>query len=254
MTAALRSSVGKKFVMGITGLFLCGFLVIHLAGNLLLYIGDGTVYNEYAHKLHSNPILLFVAEVILFAGFLIHIYLAIVTNRENRAARGVRYAVKKTKREDRTVNLFGWTPDTTMFASGAVILGFLVVHLSDFKFGDIVHGERIAGLEPADKARILMSDAIRAGIYLVGSIFVGIHVSHGFWSAFQSLGVNHPKYNDWIRKVGIAFAIIVAVGFGSFFVWGISGGEVDPAVEEAPVGSSSVLETAPPRPDQYTQK
>lgn len=254
VTDALRSSVGKKFVMGITGLFLCVFLVIHLAGNLLLYIGDGEVYNDYAHKLHSNPILLIALELVLFGGFLLHIYLAVVTNRENTAARGSPYAVYKTKRTDRTINVLGWTPDTAMFATGAVILGFLILHLSDFKFGDQVHGETFAQLEPFEKARELMADPLRAMVYLIGSAFVGIHVAHGFSSAFQSLGFNHPKYNELIRKAGIAFAILVAIGFGSFTVWGLSVGGGDEVGDDAPASSSSASGVSPADPDQYTQK
>ena len=251
LTAALRSSVGKKFVMGITGLFLCFFLVIHLAGNLLLYVGDGQVYNDYAHKLHANEAFLVVAEVFLFAAFIAHVYLAFATNRENAGARGVAYEVQQSKRDDRTVNIFGWTPDTTMFVTGAVVLVFLIVHLTDFKFGDIVHGDALAGLEPYEKARLLMGDLLREAIYLVGSLFLGVHVAHGFASAFQSLGLNHPKYNGCIRKSAVGFAILVAVGFGSFSFWG-AGGLSDVSSDDA--RSASFGSEAPaPRPDEYDQ-
>src|SRR5690606_9736103 len=124
LTAALNSSVGKKFVMGGTGLFLCVFLVIHLAGNLLLYVGAES-YNHYAHTLHSNPALIAVAEVILYAAFIVHIALAVKSHFANRAARGHEYALKQTKRSDRAVNVAGMTPDTTMFVTGAVVFGFL---------------------------------------------------------------------------------------------------------------------------------
>lgn len=220
LTAALRSSVGKKCVMGVTGLFLCGFLVIHLAGNLLLYRG-AELYDDYAHALHANPALLAVAEVFLYAAFLVHIYLAITTNRENRAARGNPYALKQTKRSDRAVNVLGWTPDTTMFVTGAVVLGFLLIHLNDFSW-TLFGGEAIAGKAPFEKAAYLMRHPVRAAIYAVGSLVLGVHVAHGLQSAFQSLGMNHPRYTLLLRRTSIVFAFIVALGFGSFSLWGLS--------------------------------
>lgn len=94
---ALSSSVGQKFVMGLTGLLLCTFLIVHLGGNLLMYSGDGSSYTEYAKKLHEQP-LLWVAEVGLFSLFGLHIFLAFTTIRRNRAARNQSYAVKKSKK------------------------------------------------------------------------------------------------------------------------------------------------------------
>jgi succinate dehydrogenase / fumarate reductase cytochrome b subunit len=212
LTAALRSSVGKKFVMGVTGLFLCFFLVVHLVGNLLLYAG-ADAYNRYAHALHDNVVFLFTAQVLLYAAFIAHIYLAFVTSAENREARGEQYAVKRTKRADRIINPLGWSPDTTMFVTGAVVLGFLIVHLADFKFGDVFHAELVAGREPFDRALLIMAGGTRMLIYVVGSLFLGVHVCHGFASAFQSLGVNHPKYNRCIAWASLVFALVVAAGF-----------------------------------------
>lgn len=241
LTAALKSSVGKKCVMGGTGLFLCLFLVIHLAGNLLLYVGAES-YNEYAHALHANPALIAVAEVILYAGFIAHIYLAITTNRANHEARGHEYAVKQTKRRDRTVNVFGWTPDTTMFVTGAVVLAFLLVHLNDFSWELI--GADSGEMEPYDKAAHLMGNAVRGGVYLVGCLFLGVHVAHGFQSAFQSLGLNHPQYTPLVKRVSIVFAFVVAIGFSSFVLWGLGQGA------EGRSHSDEASETAPAAPHE----
>ena len=216
LTAALKSSVGKKCVMGATGLFLCFFLVVHLAGNLLLYVGAES-YNRYAHALHANPTLIAVAEIFLYAAFIVHIYLAIVTNKENHDARGQGYELKQTKRTDRQVNVFGWTPDTTMFVTGAVVLAFLLVHLNDFSWNLIGASEEG---EPYDKAARLMGSMLRGVVYLVGCLFLGVHVAHGLQSAFQSLGVNHPQFIRLIRRTSIVFGFIVTVGFGSFVLWG----------------------------------
>jgi len=234
LIAALRSSVGKKFVMGITGLFLCSFLVIHLAGNMLLWTGPDA-YNDYAHKLHSSPAFLIPAEILLVLGFIVHIYLAVVTNAENRRARGeVTYSLKQSKRGDRWLNMFGWSPDTTMFVTGAIIFAYLILHVTDFKFGEFFHADAVAGKTPYGVAQALLADPVRAAAYLAASLFVGVHVSHGLSSAFQSLGFNHPRYNCWIRCLSITFAVVVAAGFASFAAWGLSQTGNDTADEPAP--------------------
>jgi succinate dehydrogenase / fumarate reductase cytochrome b subunit len=214
LAAALKSSVGRKFIMGLTGLFLCFFLVVHLAGNLLLYVGEET-YNEYAHKLHSNPEFLLVAEILLFSALVGHIALAISLTGSNTGARSVRYAVKKTKVEGRVLNMFGWiSPDNTMMVSGLIVLLFLIVHLGDFKF-ESWWGEALEGKEPYQVAQVILADVSRMVIYLVGSVVLGVHVSHGLASAFQSLGLNHPKYTPTIKVASRIFGIVVALGFGT---------------------------------------
>ena len=217
LTAALRSSVGKKFVMGITGLFLCSFLVIHLAGNVLLYVG-AQEYNDYAHKLHSMPEFLVFAEIFLFAAFAAHIYLAFVTNAENRAARQHDYTEKQSKREDRALR-FGLSPDTTMFATGAVVFGFLIKHLYDFKFEQLGN-TALVGLEPYDYAHAIFSDTMTKVVYAVGSLFLGVHVSHGFASAFQSLGLRCSRCECCIEWTSVVFGAVVALGFASFISLG----------------------------------
>jgi succinate dehydrogenase / fumarate reductase cytochrome b subunit len=265
VTDALKSSVGKKCVMGLTGLFLCFFLVVHLAGNLLLYAG-AEKYDKYAHTLHNNPTLLLVAEVFLYGAFIVHIYLAIATNRENQEARGNPYAVKQSKRDDRIVNIFGWSPDTTMFVTGAVIFGFLLIHLNDFSW-TLLGGEALLGKEPYEKALYLMRDPLRAAIYLVGSLFLGVHVAHGLQSAFQSLGLNHPRCRVLLRRVSIIFAFIVTIGFASFSLWGLSHpdpksvepmneqGEISDPEEDAEAERElNINDTAPDEPPRIEQR
>ena len=228
LTKALTSSVGKKFVMGITGLLLCGFLVTHLAGNLLLLVNDGGAsYNAYAHALHDNPKLIIVVEVMLALLFFTHIYLAIATTLENRSARGpVGYEEVNSKIEKRTLDA-KISPSNWMFVSGAVILGFVLLHLFDFTLEfrtDIdyektteVHGEEIK--DAYSKAESILQTPVSIVVYAVGCLFLGLHLRHGFSSAFQSLGFNHPKWNPIIHYVGIAFAISIAAGFGFFIFW-----------------------------------
>lgn len=217
---ALSSSVGRKFVMAITGLLLCGFLVVHLAGNLLLFVGPDA-YNAYAHKLHDNEGLLMIAEVGLFALFFIHLYLAFRLTIDNRLARGKDYLDRVNKREDELSRL---RPDTWMLLSGLIVLGFICLHLIDFKLearpdASLYTTSDGKPVEPYDKAVNLLQTPLTALGYLVGCIFLFAHLSHGFSSAFQTLGANHPKYNTLIKRSGLAFAVLMGLGFASFIVW-----------------------------------
>lgn len=222
LKAFLISSVGRKYVMGLTGLFLCLFLVVHLAGNLLLYVGEEQ-YDHYAHMLHSNPEFLVVAEVLLYAAFALHIYFAVVLQYANNASRQKRYAFTQSKREDRLLQGSVPTPDKMMFLTGLLALMFILVHLSDFKF-EVGWREALGELGPFGKAQLIISNMSRGLIYLAGSVVLGIHVSHGFQSAFQSLGWNHPKYTPTIRCLSWLFGLVVALGFGSFPVMAWLGG------------------------------
>ncbi len=214
LKAFLTSSVGRKFLMGITGLFLCFFLVVHLSGNLLLYVG-AEAYNDYAHKLHSNEELLMIAETLLFGAFAVHIYLAFVLTIENKKARSKSYALKETKIEGRSIRA-ALSPDNTMFITGFIALLFLIVHIYDFKLDGWNLGEE----NPAGKAMFVVSHFSRLVIYLLGCVALGYHVSHGLGSGFQSIGFNHPKYTPFIQIVSKLFGIVVAIGFGSFPIMG----------------------------------
>ena len=215
---ALSTSVGQKLVMGATGLLLCGFLTVHLAGNLLLFQG-AEHYNKYAHKLHENE-LLPVAEAGLLVLFVLHIILAFSTTRMNTAARPVGYREKQTKLVG---SPFKVEPHNYMFLTGMIVLGFLLLHLSDMRLAEwkmrLPYDE---SMSPADHALMVLKDPISATVYILGSLVLGFHLLHGFQSAFRSLGLNHPKYTPFITKLGVLFAIVIGVGFASlpfvFFV------------------------------------
>lgn len=219
---ALASSVGRKFVMGLTGLFLCLFLVIHLAGNLLLYVG-ADAYNHYAHALHEQKAFLIFSEVLLYTAFISHLLIAFKLTGTNLVARRNNYAKKLSKRTGRTIAGI-LAPETWMFWTGSVVLLFALVHISDFKF-ELGFGEGLASASPYDKASVILSHSWRAGLYVAGSIMLGLHVAHGFQSAFQSLGLSHPRCNCCIRWCSAAFGWIVAIGFASFpVIWYVFGG------------------------------
>ena len=211
---ALASSVGRKFVMGLTGLFLCFFLVIHLAGNLLMYVGAET-YNTYAHTLHNQQAFLIFSQVLLYVAFLLHLVIAFKLTATNLAARRNNYQMKQSKQTGRALQ--SWiAPEVWMFWTGVVVLAFLMVHLCDFKFG-LSFSEQVEGKEPYDRVTfILQNSAWRQGMYVAGAVLLGVHVSHGFASCFQSLGISHPNVNCCLKWCSIVFAWIVAIGFASF--------------------------------------
>lgn len=205
----LGSSIIKKQIMAITGLGLCGFLVGHLAGNCLLYVGP-EAFNTYAHKLITNP-LIYVAEAGLAAMFLVHIGLAIRLTMENKSARPVPYAMKVSSGKGETF------ASNTMPYTGMIILVFLILHLVQFKYGPY-YTATYAGTQMRDLYRLMIeyfSNPINVGWYIFAMIALGIHVSHGFWSAFQSFGINHKKYNCKIRCISKLYAIVITVGFSA---------------------------------------
>ena len=200
ITGTLGSSIGKKLMMAITGLSFIGFLAAHLAGNLTIY-GGKEAFNSYAEHLHSLGPLLTVAELVLLTFFLVHVATGVILYLQNLKARPVRYAVNKTA-GGRT---FG---SATMPYTGALLLAFIIFHLLNFHFVD-----------KSDTTIFnIVSDAFSntgyVAIYILAMVVAAVHVSHGFWSAFQTVGVNHPKYMPLIRTVGIAFAVVVGIGFG----------------------------------------
>jgi succinate dehydrogenase / fumarate reductase cytochrome b subunit len=196
----LGSSIGKKLLMAVTGLCFCGFLAAHLAGNLTIYRG-GDAFNAYAEKLHSFGALLAIAEAGLVFFALVHIGMGLLLFLENRKARPVAYAVK----ESAGGQTFG---ATTMPYTGILMLAFVIMHLINFTFVDKTDSSIFAIVNAK------FSNPLYVLIYIVAMIVVAFHVSHGFWSAFQTLGANHPEYLPVIKTAGLVFSIIIGIGFG----------------------------------------
>lgn len=202
--------------MGITGLMLCGFLVAHLAGNLFLFVGP-EAFNEYAHALHKQVELLALAELGLLVLFLMHVYLAFALSAGNLNARTGHYSMKQTKLPNRVIGASSW-----MFASGAVVLAFIILHLIDMRLGLRGDLKYLAETDPEAPYRntiTVLSNPISRLVYFVGVVVLGVHLSHGFPSAFQSLGLNHPKYMPLIKWIGRIFAVVIAVGFAAIVVF-----------------------------------
>lgn len=197
--------------MATTGLFLVIFLVAHLAGNVSLLFNDGGVaFNTYAHFMKHNT-LIQASEVILFLGFIFHIVQGIQTVMANKAARPTAYAMSsQSKVENKNSKYMG--------PFGIVILAFLILHLFDFfRFKYFAEAPMMPGTDIPDLYNIVVStyqgSIIHVIIYPIAMLVIGFHLNHGFQSAFQSLGLNHPKYTPTIKCIGTAYSIIVPLAF-----------------------------------------
>ena len=207
------SSILKKQIMAVTGLLLCGFLVTHLAGNCLIYVGP-EAFNSYAHTLITNPFI-YLMEAGLVLLFLLHIGMAIKLTIENKRARPSSYYMKMSVEGGATF------ASSTMPITGLIILIFLIFHILHFKYGP-VYTVQYDGVEMRDLYRLLLEyfqGPLAIGWYLFSMAALGLHLSHGFWSAFQSLGFNHPKYNDILKIKAKAFALIVSIGFAALPIY-----------------------------------
>lgn len=210
-TNFFSSTIGRKLVMALTGLFLILFLVVHLIGNLqLLKSDDGQSFNMYAQFMTSNP-LIKVISYVNYAFILIHVIWSIMLTRRNRGARGAQgYAVTK--------NSSHWT-SRNMGILGTFIFIFLVIHLRSFWYEMHWGGIPTATYEGAEyKNLYAVVDTAYANIwfvvlYVVSMALLAFHLFHGFGSAFQTLGLNHIKYNPVIKFIGVAFAVVVPALF-----------------------------------------
>ena len=209
-TNLFSSSLGRKLLMALTGLFLISFLAVHLAGNLQLLKDDGgQAFNIYSEFMGHNPVIQTISKV-NFSLIAIHIIWAIIITRKNRAARGSSYAINNKSSH--------WT-SRNMGILGTIVLIFLVVHLRHF-YAELHWGSvpKVVydGQEVADAYTLVsywFAKEWYAGLYVVCMVGLAFHLWHGFSSAFQTLGLNHVKYNPVINFVGRAFAIIVPALF-----------------------------------------
>ncbi len=208
------SSVGTKLLIGITGLLLFLYLIVHLAGNALIFAGP-EIFNEYAHTLISNPLVIPV-EIGLLTVFLIHIYKAIRMFIANRAARPVPY--------ERRVNA-GHTSrkglaSSTMIASGLIVLLFVMIHVKQFKFGSYYQTISDDPIRDLYRTEIeVFQQPLWVAFYVISTVLVGLHLSHGIASGFQSVGFDHPLYTRRLTTWSIIAAAIIAGGLGLIPVW-----------------------------------
>ena len=204
----LSSSIGKKFLMGLTGLFLVSFLVVHVSLNSAIFLNDGgQTFNAGADFMAHNPVIRII-EIGLFAGLILHVFQAFVLTMENKKARPIAYQVVNGSANS------SWY-SRSMGILGSLLLIFLVVHLGNFwlptKVAVFSHTEH----NTFNEMKLVFSQWYFVTVYLVGVAALLYHLLHGFQSAFQTLGLNHKKYTPLIKKVGIWFSVIVCVLFAA---------------------------------------
>jgi succinate dehydrogenase / fumarate reductase cytochrome b subunit len=209
-TTFLTSSLGKKIVMGLTGIFLIVFLVVHCSVNALIFFNDsGESFNEAAHFMGTN-ILVRTAEIGLFAGLLLHIVQGLMLWRQNTEKRPVKYAVSPGNATSKWYS-------RSMGLLGTLILFFLIVHMIHFwvpsRFGGLeeVPGAGMHNLYA--KMQEVFQELWVVVLYVIAVISLGYHLLHGFSSAFQTFGLNRHKYIGLISMLGTAFSIIVPFVF-----------------------------------------
>jgi succinate dehydrogenase / fumarate reductase cytochrome b subunit len=208
-TGSWRSSIGKKLVVALTGLALVGFLLAHLAGNLLVFGGQES-FNTYAQTLRDIGPGLWVVRFLLLALAGTHVLLALRLQAENSAARGAPYAVQR--------RLVASPAARSMLLTGLLVLAFVLYHLAHFTWR-VAHPEfagRLDAAGPDDVYSMVVGSfgqPLIAGLYLVAIVLLGLHLSHGVSSVFQTLGFRHPRWERTLARVGPAFGTLVAAGY-----------------------------------------
>jgi len=220
LTEFLTSSIGKKLVMSLTGLFLITFLIVHLIGNLQLFFNDGgQAFNVYAHFMTTNPLVKFIS-IGLYAGILLHAIQGILMALQNKKAKGSKYAVT-------TYSNGSWM-SKNMALLGTLIFAFLCIHMGDFwyktKFTESLEMVSYTGVDYQvkdlySKVYASFSQWWIVLIYIIGLIALMLHLLHGFQSAFTSLGLRHKKYTPIINLMGIGYSVFITLAYASIPIY-----------------------------------
>ena len=203
-----QTTIGKKVIMAVSGIILVGFTVGHFLGNLNLYLGPEAL-NGYAKTLHDLPALVWTTRLLLLFAVGAHIAAAASLWGRNRQARVGRYKKQKDLATDYAARTMYWT--------GPILLLYIIYHLLQFT---------IAPAHPGDVYRNVVeafSNPVISAVYIVANVALGFHIFHGFFSAFQTLGANHPRYNNLRRDLAIAISAAITIGNVSFPVSVLTG-------------------------------
>lgn len=212
MSSFYTSSIGKKVVMALSGLFLIVFLLVHLTANLTLFLGP-EAFNAASHFMATNP-LIQVMQPVLAAGFLVHIIMGVYFDMKNRAATPQSYAITKRAHASSFAS-------RNMLILGVLVFAFLVLHMRDFfyvlKFGSL------DGKTDYDLVAGTLSIWWYGLLYVVFFVALGFHLDHGFQSAFQTMGLNSEKTRKRMITIGRVYTLIVALGFSAIAIFFMAG-------------------------------
>jgi|TARA_B100000780_G_scaffold270597_1_gene230581 succinate dehydrogenase / fumarate reductase cytochrome b subunit len=204
------SSIVRKFIMALSGLFLIIFLITHLVINSLTLSADKELFNVAAHFMATNPVI-YLMQYVLALGFILHIGMGIKLTIQNKKARPQNYVYNQSSKN-------ADVSSRSMIISGGLVLVFLCLHLRDY-FYQIKFVGLPEGTTDYDLVVNLFSNPIYTAVYVISFIVLGLHLNHGFKSAFQSVGANHKKYNPTIQLVGTAYSIFVSLGFSTIAIF-----------------------------------
>ena len=205
---ALSSTIGAKVVVALTGIVLVGFVIGHMLGNLQIFLGQD-VLNNYAKMLHDTPALLWAARIVLIVAFFAHIGMTIKLTRDNRRARPQAYAHQKSIQSS--------SASRTMIFSGLLVLSFVIYHLLHFTFG-VTHPEHKSLLDSMGRPDVYsmvilgFTNLWVSLSYMIAMVLLGLHLNHGVSSLWQTLGLNHAKYNMLIKTSGPAISLLIVAG------------------------------------------
>jgi succinate dehydrogenase / fumarate reductase cytochrome b subunit len=207
-----RSAIGMKAVMAVTGLILFGFVFVHMVGNLKLYLGPEHM-NEYAESLRTmfTPMvpregLLWIARIVLLAAVVLHIHSAWSVSKMSREARPVAYQRREYVKASYAARTIRW--------GGVIVLLFIIYHLLHLTFGTVhpgfVHGDAYGNVVKGFQVWWV------SAFYIVANVALGLHLYHGVWAMFSSVGVTHARFDKWRRTFATVFAVVITIGNISF--------------------------------------
>ena len=209
MAGLTQSTIGRKFLMALSAMFLLVFLLIHLPVNVVAIFSEDA-FNTASHFMGYNPLIQFVMQPVLVAGVIFHFVMGFVLEMKNKNARPVKYAVANNSGNS------SWS-SRNMIISGAVILAFLGVHMYDFWMHEMnykyVEALSINETRYWEELHAKFADLWRVIFYAVSFVLLGLHLSHGFQSSFQSIGARHPKYLKCVNTLGTWYSILIPLGF-----------------------------------------
>lgn len=213
----LSSTLGKKYLMAVTGLSLVGFIIVHLLGNLQLLIPNPDYFNKYAHHLEALGPVLWVMEIGLIGLFLTHGLLGLMLNWLTLKARPTRYLVEKSKGGPSKSNF----SSRNMLLLGGVLAAFIVFHVWQFKYGAHYDSNMDDGQTIRDLHKLVIEtfQTWWAFFYVAVMLCLGLHLRHGLWSMFQSVGLMPGKISNVAYACGVLFAVLVAIGFILLPLW-----------------------------------
>lgn len=211
MAGLTSSTIGRKYAMALSAMFLLIFLVVHLSVNMLSVFSQDA-FNSASYFMGYNPAIQFLMQPVLMFGVLFHFIMGFVLEAKNNKARPVKYAVNDGNANSTWMS-------RNMIISGLVILAFLGLHLYDFWFHEMTYKYVPGEGDPNDLTRFWgelhhkFADLWRVIFYVVAFVLLGLHLAHGFQSSFQSIGARHPKYTPVIKAVGNWYSILIPAGF-----------------------------------------